>query len=123
MEDRSVNVEKEKAFNNFTYNGVHLNFPNGNRVSMIWGAGSYTDNYNVTSSFKDFESAYITFMQSNNVEVLVNCSSRLLKRLEKKFNDENPFKRLTIEEWLYVTNAVAKDDNKFTGEIKVYEQN
>lgn len=37
--------DKGKAFTNHRYNGVYLEFPNGNAISTIWGCGTYSDNH------------------------------------------------------------------------------
>jgi hypothetical protein len=101
----------EKAFNNWGHNGIHLNFPNGNQVSTIWGRGSYTENHdfrldNYGGLLKEFE----TFLDSETAEVMVTCSSKLLKSFIARFQGGNPFGYLNIYEWLYIVNKVAEDD-------------
>ena len=97
----------EKAFNNFRHNGIHLNFPNGNQVSTIWGSGSYSENYDIWQP-KDFG----TFMESETAEIMVTCSPKLLKKLAKKFNNDSGgvFGYLSITDWIYIVNLVAKEN-------------
>lgn len=114
---------KEKSFSNFRANGLHLNFPNGNQVSTIWGAGTYSDNYNYQEelavkeglSFKDSsQRSYSDLLDANLVETMINCSDALLRRLEKKHNDgnEQPFNRIDIAAWLDIVNKVAAEKTK-----------
>ena len=102
----------EKAFNNFRHNGIHFWFPNGNGISTIWGYGSYSDNYNFEpKDKKNVMARFETFLDSNSVEVMIlKCSQKLLKRLEKKYNEgyKQPFTSLTITEWLDIVNEVSK---------------
>ena len=67
-------MRKEKAFNNFRHNGVLLNFPNGNFISTIWGACTYSDNHDI---FLD-DNSFKTFLKSNTCEVMVTCSEKLI---------------------------------------------
>ena len=98
--------DEEKAFNNFRHNGLHLNFPNGNHLSTVWGGGTYTENYDRF----DLISQPI-FLESNDVEIMFECSEKLQKKIEKKFNDggEQPIGRLTITQWLEIANLLAKE--------------
>lgn len=113
-------MKKERAFNNWKPNSVHLNFPNGNLVSMIWGADSYTENRHKLfreiapspQEESDFTAAFNTFMESDTVEVMVDCSEELLKKLCKRFTGGNPFGYLSIMDWLYIVNEVAKEKTK-----------
>ena len=82
---------KEKAFNNFKHNGVHLSFPNGNMISTIWGRGSYSDNYDGTGDTGGFLNDYQTFMESDTVEIMVDCSDKLFKKLQKRLRLQTQF--------------------------------
>lgn len=104
-------MRKEKSFSNFRANGFHLNFPNGNSISTIWGYGAYCENHFKDMGSDDVIGELTKFVPSEDCEVMVlNCSDRLLKRLKKKFDADNPFGYLSISDWLYIVNAVAKDD-------------
>lgn len=109
-------MKKDKTFSNWRHGAIHLNLPNGNFISTTWAQSSYSDNYNSHYGLELNNQKYKTdriepSVQSDTVEVMVDCSDKLLKRLEKKFNDGNnqPFGYLTFEQWLYLVNAVAKE--------------
>lgn len=106
---------RTKSFDNWRHNGVKLRFPNGNEISTIWGRGSYSEN-------KYLES-YQTFLGSNTVEVMISCGDRLHKRLHKKFEgDGSVIGYLDINDWLYIVNAVARE-NKTKPTIKGVKNN
>ncbi len=109
-------MSKEKAFNNFKHNGIHLTFPNRNMISTIWGVGSYTENHDIDFKNDDLTDMFNTFLESNNVEVMISCGKKLKKRLHKKFGAEedggSPHRvigYLSIMEWLYIVNKVANE--------------
>lgn len=92
-----------KAFNNPKHNTLHLQFPNGNFISTIWGVGSYTENYEAPEG-------YHTFMDSDDVEIMVTCSDELFKKLQKRFKTTNTvFGHLSMRQWLRVVNEVSND--------------
>lgn len=96
----------KKAFENIKHNVVHLTFLNGNSLSTIWGAGTYSDNY-------DFERTddMKTFMGSNTVEVMImRAPDKLKKSIERKFDSEGDgiIGHLTMEQWLYIVKRLSK---------------
>ncbi len=102
--------EKEKAFNNFKYNGIHFNFPNGNWLSTIWGNLTYSDNYDVEIT-NEYPDAFDRFLQSDTVEIMFTCPSKLKKRILKKYNDgqDDPIGYLGIKEWLEIVKLLSKE--------------
>jgi hypothetical protein len=104
---------KEKAFNNWKHNAIHLTFPNGNKLSTIWGYCTYSDNHdrpdldrsiNVSLPFK-------TFMDSNTVEIMVlKAPDKLMKRIQKKYDfaDNSVCGYLTMKQWLDVVKMLSK---------------
>lgn len=107
----------EKAFKNWRAGAVHLNFPNGNHISTTWAPYSYSDNYDQRDSELVIKHGHIDpIMESDTVEIMIDCGEKLLKRLEKRFNDgySQPFSRLPIEDWLYIVNKVASENHEKT---------
>lgn len=105
-----------KVFKNWRHGAFHLNLPNGNHISTTWASYSYSDNYDNYSDLVPETNKYKTeridpAVESDTVEVMVSCGSKLLKRLEKKFHDgySQPFGYLNFEQWLYLVNAVANE--------------
>jgi hypothetical protein len=111
-------MKKEKSFNNFRHNGIHLNFPNGNFISTIWGVGSYTENHDFSLSGHfsteqdslrgDPLKGFRTFLQSDNVEVAYTCSKEIVKKIRRKFGEENPLGYLSMKDWLWLVNTLSK---------------
>lgn len=105
---------KMKAFKNLKHNCLHLNFPNGNSISTIWGVGSYTENHYLDLDIADssgFAVRYETFMGSNNVEVMIDCPDRLLRSIQKKYNggsDSSVIGYLSITQWIEILNKISK---------------
>lgn len=107
-----------KAFRNWREGAIHLNFPNGNQVSTTWANYSYSENYNKDMLLVEETRKYKTdridpVKESDTCEILVSCGDRLLKKLEKKYNDgySQPFGYVKIEDWLDIVNRVAKEKN------------
>lgn len=102
----------EKAFNNFKHNGIHLRFPNGNGISTIWGAGTYSDNYNYIVNTTDDSLGYRTFMSSDTCEVMIlNCPDKLLKKIKNKYQKDDSgsvIGFLTIDKWLEIVKLLSK---------------
>ena len=100
---------KEKAFNNFRTNGLHLNFANGNHLSTIWGGGSYSENHD---NLRDVIGP--TAIQSNDVEIMFDCGEKLKKRIIKKYNEgyDQPIGYLTISQWVEIVNLLNKESKK-----------
>lgn len=120
---------KEKAFVNVRHNSLHLGFPNGNWISTIWGASSYSENHSFYTGEDRLKNAvegaeypagtpealkpYITFMQSDTCEVMIDCGEKLHKRLHKKYDgDGSVIGYLNIKQWLEIVNALASEPGK-----------
>ena len=101
---------KEKSFKNIEHNKIHLNFPNGNWISTIWGVGSYTENNFVNIEHGSFMKLYQTFMESNDVEVMIECSEELKEKIHKKYDgDGSVIGHLNITQWLEIVNLISKE--------------
>ena len=117
------NKLKEKTFVSFRENGIHLNFPNGVGLSVIWGYGSYSENhdwehpdnkgkrvgddgYHVHKLFEKITEG------SNSVEVMIikGASNQFITRLSKNTSGEgqNPWGYIGIGDWLKIINRCYK---------------
>lgn len=102
-------IKNNLPFINWRHNAFHLNFPNGNWLSTTFGYGSYSDNHNIDAETGVID-RFDTFYGSQTVEVMFTCGDSLKKRLHKKFDgDESIIGYLSITDWLYIVNALAKD--------------
>ena len=103
----------DKAFSQHRLNGFRLKFPNGNGLSTIWGYCTYSDN-NMNSSLDNMNNpveAFGTPLGSNTVEIMPDCSDKLLKKLQKKYPDNengSVFSYLSMEQWLEIVNILKK---------------
>lgn len=101
-------IEKKLPFINRAHNAIHLNFPNGNRLSTTWAPGTYSDNNRLV--FSRLEDQFRTFYGTKEVEVMFNCGDKLHKRLHKKFDgDGSVIGYVSFTDWLYIVNALAKE--------------
>lgn len=105
--------KEEKAFHSWDTARFHLNFPNGNQVSSVFGDGTYTDNFD-SRAMVDYLLKRTTerpVFDSNTVEIMILCGDKLEKRILKKYNDgdSQPIGHLTIDKWLEIVNLVAKE--------------
>jgi len=100
---------REKAFFNWRLGGIHLNFPNGNTLSTIWGGGSYSENHDDFGSITNPKA-----IGSNNVEIMFDCPEELQKKIEKKYNDgdEQPIGYLNIVQWSEIVNLLSKPSKR-----------
>lgn len=104
---------KEKAFNNWRHNAIHLTFPNGNSLSTTWGYGSYSEGHNELNKERSaisLESAYHKFVQSDNVEIMIlEAPEKLVKKIHKKFDFDDDVKGyVTMTEWLEIVKMLSK---------------
>lgn len=105
-----MKANKEKSFNNWGHNKLHLTFPNGNRLSTIWGYGTYSDNHDAGDTI-DGVSAFQTFMSSDTVEIMIlEAPEKLIKKIQKKydFEDDSVKGYLTMAEWLDIVKMLSK---------------
>ena len=104
-----------KAFTNHKYNGVLLKFSNGNELSTIWGAGSYSDNYDgdIRSDYEDKKDFETRLKEgSETCEVLPTCSNLVKKLLDATFPDEENgciFGRMSIDKWIKMINILNEN--------------
>lgn len=99
---------KEKAFNNWKRNAIHLTFPNGNAISTTWAYLTYSDNNDMSYNSMD---KFNEFMQSDTVEIMIlNAPDKLVKKIQNKydFEDDSVKGYLNITEWLEILNLLAK---------------
>jgi hypothetical protein len=101
---------KNKAFNNWRHNSIKLTFPNGNSLSTIWGACTYSDNQDFTTETMDDHFGFQKFLSSDTVEVMIlKAPEKLIKRIHKKFNgDGSVIGHLTMEQWLEIVKMLSK---------------
>lgn len=104
--------EKEKAFYSWATARFHLNFPNGNNISCVFGEGTYSDEYDSNA-----ESDYLLKMtnerpvfNSDTIEIMFTCPDKLRKKILKKYNEgaSDPIGYLPIDKWLEIVNLLAK---------------
>lgn len=103
---------KDKAFAQHRINGFRLIFPNGNSLSTIWGFGSYSENHTNIVDSEDLLKQFETFFGSDTVEIMPSCSDKLLRKLQKKYpENENGgvFGHLTFNQWLEIVNILSKE--------------
>lgn len=105
-------IKGEKIFHSWDVGRFHINFPNGNQISTVWGSGSYSDNHNDEQDFK-FPRMKKTF-DSDTCEIMFRCGDKLRKRILKKYNDGNmdPIGYLIFESWLEIVNLLNKEISK-----------
>ena len=103
---------KNKSFMNWRPGSIHLNFANGNHISTAFGAGSYSDNYELSYDTKYKPLGKDNLIKSNTCEIMFTCGEKLEKALNKKFNDgeKSPFSYLSIENWAYIVNRIANEN-------------
>lgn len=102
------NVER-KSFCNHKHNGVNLVFPNGNWISTIWGAGSYSDNHDM-----EIGETYRNLIENGSfaVEIMIGTENqRLYNKIYRKL-DTNPENGVlgwvTMDNWMWVINQLYK---------------
>lgn len=100
--EEDMKDKKEKAFNNWKHNAIHLTFPNGNSLSTVWGYCNYCDNYDVEG--------FDTFMDSNTVEIMIlNAPDKLRKKIEKKYDFGGNIVKgyVTMAQWLDIVKKLS----------------
>lgn len=103
----------KKSFNNWKHNSIRLTFPNGNKLSTIWGNSTYSDNHDRPDLEigGDYLKAYTTFMDSDTCECMIlNAPDKLVKKIHRKFDCEGdtvlPY--LTMTQWLELVKLLSK---------------
>ena len=101
-------MKKEKAFNNWQHNSIHLTFPNGNSLSTTWAYGSYSENYEMIG-ITDMEH-WNTFVPSNTCEIMIlKAPDKLIKKIHKKYDgDGNVIGHLDMKQWLEIVKMLFK---------------
>lgn len=101
-------MKKEKAFNNWQHNAIHLTFPNGNSLSTTWAYGSYSENHDMNDipDMKHWE----TFRPSDNVEIMIlKAPGKLVKKIHKKYKcDDSVIGYLNMKQWLEIVKMLSK---------------
>lgn len=101
----------EKAFCNWSANRFHFTFPNGNSMSVVWGNGTYSDNY-AARSLKDYQTDSTTFRKSDTVEVLFGASKVKKAAINKHFKqfdkNNNLLPYLTMKQFIWLFNYLSK---------------
>lgn len=69
--------------NNHKQNGTFIEFKNGNSISIIWGVGTYSDNYN--ESFDKYQEN----LSSTNVEIMPDANEKVIKAIKRKYNGDS----------------------------------
>jgi len=98
----------EKSFSNWRHNAIHLTFPNGNKLSTIWGVGTYSDNHDL--DMKLGIDMWSKFLDSNTCEVMIQeAPEKLIKKINKKFDgDGSVIGYLTMIQWLEIVKMLSK---------------
>jgi hypothetical protein len=103
---------KEKAFNNWRHNAIHLTFPNGNAISTVWGYCTYSDNHDRPDLDRslDVSLPFNTFMDSDTAEVMIlNAPEKLIKKINKKYGgDGSVIGYLNMKQWLEIIRLLSK---------------
>jgi len=105
--------ELQKAFIAHRTNGIYLNFPNGNGLSTIWGAGIYSDNHDY--GFEPYKpKAYNETIEegSDTCETMPDCGDLVKKLLDAKFpknQNGSVFGYLTFPQWLEMVNILNEN--------------
>jgi len=102
----------KKAFHGWDVARFHINFPNGNHISTVWGEGTYSECHDSTA-MTDYLLKRTTerpVFDSSNVEIMFDCPKSLREYIEKKYNDYNgqPIGYLPLNKWLEIVNLLAK---------------
>lgn len=87
-----------------------MNFPNGNHLSTIWGAGSYSENHDREEDWRTTGNMD-GFWSSNNVEIMFYCGEKLKKRILRKYNEggADPIGYLDIQKWSEIVSLLSKE--------------
>ena len=102
---------KNRAFHNWKRNAIHLSFPNGNSISTTFDWGSYSENHDKYTEIENILKRNDWDLPSDNVEIMVNCPPKLLKRIQRKYNegsDNSVIGYLNITQWLEILNLISK---------------
>lgn len=103
-QDYSDEIEHYLAFVGTGMNSFHLNFPNGNHLSTIWGAGTYSRNH---GRIREIGSR-LKPMGSHTVEVMLDCNRKLKREIHKLHDgDGSVISYLSFDQWLEIVNQLA----------------
>lgn len=104
---------EQKSFETHKVNGFVVNFKNGNSASVIWGRGSYTENYDAPYGDAKGNERYL---QSDTVEIQVNCSEKLfgkiLRKLFRNSGDGHILEYVSLPELMVILNILNKETRK-----------
>ena len=104
--------EKEKAFYSWGVARFHLNFPNGNQISTVFGEGTYSEEHD-SHAFTDYllkRTDERPVFNSATCEIMITCPDKLLKKILKKYNegDCQPIGYLPIDKWVEIIKLISK---------------
>lgn len=114
--NKRVKKVKPKAFIGWDPARFHINFPNGNHLSTIWGEGSYSEEYH-SSAMTNYLLKRTTerpVFRSDTVEIMFDAPDELKKKILKKYNEgrEDPIGNLTLDKWLEIVKLLASPPSK-----------
>jgi len=97
-----------KAFINHRDNGVHLQFPNGNSISTIWGWGSYSEGRDFNDGTEPFTKRFDRNPDgSNTVEIMISCPDKLHESIYKKYDsDDSVIGYVSMDDWMKIINRL-----------------
>lgn len=105
--------KENKAFCGWDYARFHIEFPNGNHLSTVWGEGTYTECHdsNAMTDYLLKRTSERPVFNSNTVEIMFDCGEKLKKRILKKYNEGNndPIGHLPLEKWIEIVNLLSKE--------------
>jgi len=114
QEEKAEETKIKKAFFSWKPGRFHLNFPNGNNISTVWGFGTYSENYEYdcygTENGEFVDERHQSF-GSDTVEIMFSCGEKLRKRILKKYNDgdDDPIGYLPQDKWLEIVRLVSNE--------------
>lgn len=105
-------IRSKMPFVNCRANAFHLNFPNGNHISTIFGWGSYTENHMAYRNNAGLPNSYLeAFTGCETAEIMFDCSPRLEKKILKylQWEGNQPVGHVNIIEWVWVVGKLSNE--------------
>lgn len=99
-----------KAFNNLRHNHIHITFPNGNCISCLWAAYSYSDNKDIW--LERGAASFTEFLDSDTCEIkVIEAPQELVDKIQSKYGDptDSVVGYVTVTQWLEILNMLAKE--------------
>ena len=102
--------KKEGVFHGWDVARFHINFPNGNYLSTVWGEGTYSDCHD-SRAMTDYLLKRTTerpVFDSSTVEIMFTCAPKLQKKIEERYGEgSQPIGYLSLKKWLEIVNLLA----------------